>query len=92
MHWRPRVGDEPALLFPETGPEAARTAMAKLQNDLLEEMRQAQWPITFSIGVSTCNHPTQTVDDLVKMADELMYSVEHGGKNASQFADCDGQP
>ena len=48
-------GDEFALLLPETNEESARVALSKVQNGLLEEMRQGKWPITFSIGVLTCS-------------------------------------
>lgn len=79
-------GDEFALLLPETGPEAAQMAIAKLQTSLLEEMRQHNWPITFSVGVLTCATAPASVDELIRNADELMYAVKHGRKNAVEYA------
>jgi diguanylate cyclase (GGDEF)-like protein len=75
-------GDEFTVLLPETGPEAARAAAAKLQGCLLEAMRPAGWPVTFSVGVQTFQTAPHSVDAMVKMADNLMYAVKHGGKNA----------
>ena len=74
-------GDEFALLLPETRQEVAHVVVTNLRIGLLEEMRQKQWPITFSIGVLTCQVVPPTVDALVYMADELMYLVKREGKD-----------
>jgi len=37
--------------------------------------------VSFSIGVATWTSPPQTVDDMLKHADMLMYSVKSSGKN-----------
>jgi diguanylate cyclase (GGDEF)-like protein len=79
-------GDEFALLLPETNPEFARSAIVKIQSYLLEEMRQSNWPVTFSIGVLTCSSAPHTPDELVKIADELMYTVKRNEKNAINYA------
>jgi diguanylate cyclase (GGDEF)-like protein len=79
-------GDEFALLFPETNENSARFALSKIQDSLLEEMRLGNWPITFSIGVLTCTIAPHTTEELVRMADELMYSVKHDRKNAIKYA------
>jgi diguanylate cyclase (GGDEF)-like protein len=78
-------GDEFALLLPETDQEPARQVLQKIQGKLLEEMQSHHWPITFSIGVITCNSAPHTPDELVKMADESMYSVKREGKNAIKY-------
>lgn len=79
-------GDEFALLLPETSQESARVVLAKIQGDLLEEMRQSNWPITFSIGVLTCSAAPQTTDEVVRITDELMYAVKRNGKNAIKYS------
>jgi diguanylate cyclase (GGDEF)-like protein len=79
-------GDEFALLLPETRQESAHVALSKIRGYLLEEMRQSNWPITFSIGVVTCSSAPETTDELVKIADELMFSVKHNGKNAIKYS------
>jgi diguanylate cyclase (GGDEF)-like protein len=79
-------GDEFAVLMPETGPEAAQSATAKLQACLLDAMHTAGWPVTFSIGVQTFQAPPESVDAIIKMADSLMYTVKHNSKNAIRCA------
>ncbi len=84
-------GDEFALLLPETNQDAARIAFIKFQNGLAELMRQNNWAITFSIGVLTCNANANSPDELLKIADELMYSVKRNGKNALKFSTYTGE-
>jgi len=83
-------GDEFALLLPETNSEVVRAVCFKIQEGLLEKMRQNNWPITFSIGVLTCRVAPPNADVLVKMADDLMYSVKHSGKNAVKYSTYTG--
>lgn len=75
-------GDEFALLLPETGQAAAQVIISKIQHKLLDEMQKNNWPVTFSIGVLTCTEVPSTMGELIKMADDLMYSVKNNGKNA----------
>jgi diguanylate cyclase (GGDEF)-like protein len=79
-------GDEFALLLTETDQESALVVLTKIQSDLLEEMRQRNWPITFSIGVMTCSAAPHTTDELVRMTDELMYAVKRDNKNAIKYS------
>jgi diguanylate cyclase (GGDEF)-like protein len=79
-------GDEFVLLMPETSQESAQSVISRLQSGLLEEMRQNNCPVTFSIGVLTCQAAPPTPNELVKMADNLMYSVKNDGKNAVKYA------
>lgn len=75
-------GDEFAVLFPETGPEAARTALEKLQRALGAAMAAEGVGVTFCIGAVGASRPARTVDELIRRADALMYEVKHAGKNA----------
>ena len=79
-------GDEFALLLPETNQESARVVLSKIQGALLDEMRKNNWPVTFSIGVLTCSVVPHSIDELVNMADELMYSVKREGKNGVKYS------
>lgn len=79
-------GDEFAFLLPETDQSEARTIISKVQIELLEDMRQNSWPITFSVGVLTCFKTRKAPDELIKQADMLMYSVKNSGKNAISCA------
>ncbi len=84
-------GDEFAILLPETAMAAATTAMAKVQNNLLTRMQERDWPVTFSIGVLTCEAPIQTPTEMVSLADKLMYAVKQAGKNALRHAVYQGE-
>lgn len=79
-------GDEFALLLPDTDQQSAQVILTKTQAHLLEEMQRNNWPITFSIGALTCTTAPQSTDELIRMADELMYSVKHESKNAIKYA------
>jgi len=83
-------GDEFAVLLPETNEESARVVLSKMRDALLANMRKGDWPVTFSIGALTCSTPPHSIDDLVRMADELMYSVKHAGKNAVKYLSYTG--
>ena len=41
--------------------------------------------VTFSVGVVTFNEVPKSVDDMVKMADGIMYSVKTAGKNGVNY-------
>ncbi len=79
-------GDEFAVLMPETDEAAARSVLSQIKANLLTEMRNHHWPVTFSIGVVSFHTVPQTVNDLIKTADELMYTIKAAGKNEIRFA------
>ncbi|MFH1122749.1 MAG: diguanylate cyclase [Pseudomonadota bacterium] len=81
-------GDEFAVLLPETGQEASRTTISKIRLGLLKEMREHEWPVTFSIGVLTCLDTTSSVADLIKMADDSMYAIKHSSKDGVHYTVC----
>jgi len=74
-------GDEFAIMLPETGEEAAQVVFQKMQKTLLGEMRNHGWDVTFSIGVVTCLEPPNTVAEVVKWSDDLVYKAKSSGKN-----------
>jgi diguanylate cyclase (GGDEF)-like protein len=79
-------GDEFAILFPETDQEAARIIFSKIQSGFMEVMLQKNWSITFSVGVLTCRVAPHTTDELINMADELMYSAKSAGKDIAKYS------
>lgn len=74
-------GDEFAIVLPETDEAGARASFAKLRDALLQEMKEHNWPISFSIGVVFFDAPVSTLDEAIKIADGMMYQVKRGGKN-----------
>jgi diguanylate cyclase (GGDEF)-like protein len=75
-------GDEFAILLPETGPELAEAITRKVQKINLEIMQKNRWPVTFSMGAVTFIRPPTTVDEILKISDNLMYTAKNNGKNA----------
>jgi diguanylate cyclase (GGDEF)-like protein len=75
-------GDEFAILLPETGVDAARTALTKIQRVVQQEMTKNGWPVTLSIGIATCLEMPANVDAMMKLADDTMYDVKKTKKNA----------
>jgi PleD family two-component response regulator len=48
-------------------------------------MRKKGWPVTVSIGVATFIRPPNSVDETMKKADEMMFSVKNKGKNSIKY-------
>jgi diguanylate cyclase (GGDEF)-like protein len=74
-------GDEFALLLPNTHTDAASQVLTKLVNELNRRMQQNHWPVTFSIGAVTFLAPPESLQEMIKRADEAMYSAKASGKN-----------
>jgi diguanylate cyclase (GGDEF)-like protein len=83
-------GDEFAVLLPETGSGSAQGVIAKLRAALNDAMKKNEWPVTFSIGVITCLKCLLSVDDIVRLADDLMYTVKSKGKDGVTFSTYEG--
>jgi diguanylate cyclase (GGDEF)-like protein len=83
-------GDEFAFLLPQTNQEQARHCLSRLQTAVAEEMRLNHWPITLSIGVLTCLAPPVEISEVLKISDELMYSVKRDRKNGIKYSTCIG--
>lgn len=81
-----RLGGEFVLLLPEVDQEAARATVRKIQSQLLDEMSRNGWPVTLSIGALTYLGGPITPDELIRRADDLMYSVKKNGKNGVAYA------
>lgn len=84
-------GDEFAMLLPETSYDAGEVVMQKVHQSLRAAMARNAWPVTFSIGVVTFITPPDTVDGMIKVADSLMYTVKHEGKNRIQHRQIEYQ-
>jgi diguanylate cyclase (GGDEF)-like protein len=75
-------GDEFAILLPETGRNVAEVIMQKVQKINLDIMQRHGWPVTLSIGVVTFTSPPSTVDEALRISDQLMYTAKESGKNS----------
>jgi diguanylate cyclase (GGDEF)-like protein len=84
-------GDEFALLLPSTSRPEAEIVLAKVHANLGEVMRQGNWPVTFSMGAVTCVTPPYAAEQLINLADELMYAVKNSTKNDVRFITWGGE-
>ena len=78
-------GDEFALLLPSTQQPDAKIVLSKVHTNLVETMKQRNWPVTFSMGAVTCVSPPHSPEQLINLADELMYEVKNSTKNDVRF-------
>jgi diguanylate cyclase (GGDEF)-like protein len=74
-------GDEFIVILPETDDQAAGKVAPRLQSLLREEMQKHHWSMTVSIGALTCLSAPSNVDEMFRLADQLMYSAKKTGKN-----------
>jgi diguanylate cyclase (GGDEF)-like protein len=84
-------GDEFALLLPSARQPEARVVISKVRPNLLGAIRDKNWPITFSMGAVTCVAPPDSAEQIIRMADELMYEVKNSTKNDIRFANYTGR-
>ena len=79
-------GDEFAILMIDADNRGAQQLVPRLKQALETEMIRAGWQVTFSIGALTCVDIPASVDELLKLADQLMYRVKNNGKNGVCYA------
>lgn len=69
-------GDEFAIMFLETGFHDSANVVRKIVTCMLDEMRKTELPVTFSVGVVTYEVAPNEVNQALRLADDLMYSVK----------------
>ncbi len=74
-------GDEFALLLPGMDGRTALAFVEDLRQRLLGSMRENAWPVTFSIGVVSCQRAPDTLDTLLRAADQRMYAAKEAGRD-----------
>ena len=74
-------GDEFVILLIKTNRDTAFGIAQKLRQQLLYTMKKHNWQVTFSMGLVTFLFTPESVDETIKVADELMYQVKHNGKD-----------
>lgn len=79
-------GDEFAILLPEADADAAYAALSKLNAVLRRSIESVAGAVSFSIGVVTFSVVPASIDQMLKEADRVMYSVKKRGKNNIAFA------
>jgi diguanylate cyclase (GGDEF)-like protein len=84
-------GDEFIAMLPSTGAPDARTVLERTRTTLAEEMAGRGWPVTMSIGAVSFREAPATLEEAVRIADDLMYEVKNSGKNSVQVKAIDGE-
>ncbi len=79
-------GDEFIVLMMEIDPQTLAEVITRLQDDLTATMQAQEWPITFSMGVVSFREPAGGVGQMITLADQVMYRVKSGSKNAVAYA------
>jgi diguanylate cyclase (GGDEF)-like protein len=74
-------GDEFAILLPETGYEQSNIVIKKITKEIKLEMERFNWPITLSTGLVTFEKKPISADEMIKIADDIMYSAKKNGKD-----------
>ncbi len=74
-------GDEFGILLPHSNMKTARNTVEKIKQLLEREMKKNNWAVSFSIGMVTLEKPVDNIRELIKIADDIMYSVKKSGKS-----------
>jgi diguanylate cyclase (GGDEF)-like protein len=74
-------GDEFAIILPNARKDAAGRVLSKVLRALDEAMLQGEYPVTFSIGAVTFLTPPESLQEMIRQADGVMYSIKSSGKN-----------
>lgn len=74
-------GDEFGILLTQTGADSAYVVAGKIKEMIMLIMKKNNWPVTTSIGVVSYLKAPESVDEMIKKADFLMYSAKSSGKN-----------
>jgi len=51
----------------------------------MAEVKTRKWPVSFSMGLVLFKKLPDNVDEMIKQADNLMYTVKGSGKNGIKF-------
>jgi diguanylate cyclase (GGDEF)-like protein len=73
-------GDEFSVLLPLAAKDAAEVAGRKLKRALADAV-ETRWPVTFSIGMVTYTTAPESVECMIRQADQVMYEAKKSGKN-----------
>jgi diguanylate cyclase (GGDEF)-like protein len=74
-------GDEFVAFFEHLGVEELALLVKKIKADLDAAMRAHGWDVTFSIGSVLFEAVPSGVDEVLRVADALMYEAKHAGKD-----------
>ncbi|HEY0073167.1 MAG TPA: GGDEF domain-containing protein [Abditibacteriaceae bacterium] len=73
-------GDEFAILLPEVTIEQT-TVVTQRVRERLDETVKNHWPVTFSVGAVTFEKSPESVTEMLRVADNVMYCAKRAGKD-----------
>jgi diguanylate cyclase (GGDEF)-like protein len=74
-------GDEFLFLLPDAPSGTARVILERVRDELMNLPVPSGTNVTFSIGACTFHLPYDSIEAMVRRADELMYQVKRSGKD-----------
>lgn len=74
-------GDEFALLLHESDFDESDTVIKRIKEIIDTELKIKKWPVTMSVGAITFRIFNKSIDEMIRQADHLMYSVKSNGKD-----------
>jgi diguanylate cyclase (GGDEF)-like protein len=77
-------GDEFGILFPRTDAGQSHAVMSKIYSVFRNNIT-IQWKVTLSAGVTTYMTPPNSLDEMVRAADALMYKAKKEGKDQAEY-------
>jgi len=83
-------GDEFTILMPETDQGQAEMVVNRLQKSLMDAVQKNKWPVMFSFGVVIVSRKPDSVNDILKLADKLMYSSKFNGSGKITYGVYNG--
>jgi diguanylate cyclase (GGDEF)-like protein len=79
-------GEEFIVIFPETENKIAIETMENIRKEIEQKSFEGEEKIpnkkiTISVGLATCMDKTLTEDEIIDIADKLLYKAKSSGKN-----------
>lgn len=78
-------GDEFMIYLPDTGANESHSIISRLLEHLDRAMQENGWSVSFSLGVITFLKIPSSVDEMIHIADKLMYEAKRDGKNKTHY-------
>ncbi|MBN1797953.1 MAG: GGDEF domain-containing protein [Spirochaetales bacterium] len=82
-------GDEFVLLLINSDENQAKSALGKIIKNISVVIKRNKWPVSLSVGVVTYKKLPDSPDEVIKIADDLMYDVKAAGKNNIYYKTVD---
>ncbi|MCJ7665538.1 MAG: diguanylate cyclase, partial [Actinobacteria bacterium] len=74
-------GDEFISILPGTSPEDAKNIVKRIE-ELCKERSTTEIPLSISFGISTKTSPSENIEDIIKIAEEIMYKNKMSGNRS----------